>query len=140
MEGGGEVSGGLFITCGDAMEVFDRVEKTLHQIAFAVKGKVAIPFHDTVCLGRDHRLDGADFQALQEGVAVAALVGKHRARPDFGSQSLGPGDVMGLPAGQAEGDGIAQSVDDGVDFRRQPTTRATYGLVETPFLRAPALC
>jgi hypothetical protein len=49
-------------------------------------------------------------------------------------------DVVCLSSSQAEHEGISQGVDDGMDFRRQATTRAAYGLVLSPFLRAPALC
>ena len=79
-------------------------------------------------------------QAREEGGAVVALVGEHRIGLDLSGQGFGPGDVMGLPAGQAEGDGKPERIDDGMDFGREPTARATYGLVEAPFLRAPALC
>ena len=47
---------------------------------------------------------------------------------------------MGLPAGEAAGDGKAKRVDDGMDFGREPAPRAAYGLIKPPFLRAPALC
>jgi len=45
-----------------------------------------------------------------------------------------------LPAGQAERQRIAQGVDDHMDFGGQAAARAAYGLIEAPFLRAPALC
>ena len=61
-------------------------------------------------------------------------------RLDLRGQRLGLGDVVDLAAGEAERQGIAQGIGDGMDFRRQPATRAPYGLVETPFFRAPALC
>jgi hypothetical protein len=45
-----------------------------------------------------------------------------------------------LAAGEAERHRIAESVDDHMDFGGQAAARAAYGLVETPFLSAPALC
>ena len=77
---------------------------------------------------------------MEEGVAVITLVGENGTGPDLSGQRFGLGDVMGLPAGEAEGDGKAKRVDDSMDFGREPATRAAYGLVEAPFLRAPALC
>ena len=47
---------------------------------------------------------------------------------------------MDLAAGEAERQGIAQGVDDHMDFGGQAAARAAYGLVDAPFLRAPALC
>ena len=48
MEGGEEVSGGFLVACGDASEVFDRVEETLNKVALPIEGEVAIPFDDAV--------------------------------------------------------------------------------------------
>ena len=48
MEGGEEVSGGFLAACGDASEVFDRVEETLNKVALLIQGKVAIAFDDAV--------------------------------------------------------------------------------------------
>ena len=36
--------------------------------------------------------------------------------------------------------GVAEGIDDHVDFRREPAARAADGLIEAPFLTAPALC
>jgi hypothetical protein len=53
---------------------------------------------------------------------------------------LGLGDVVDLAAGEAERQRIAESVDDHMDLGGQAAARAAYGLVEPPFLSAPALC
>jgi hypothetical protein len=45
-----------------------------------------------------------------------------------------------MPAGEAERQRIAEGVDDHMNFGGQAAARAAYGLVEAPFLRAPALC
>jgi hypothetical protein len=50
------------------------------------------------------------------------------------------GDIVNLPAREAERQRIARRVDDDMDLRREPAARAANGLIETPFLRAPALC
>ena len=47
---------------------------------------------------------------------------------------------MGLAWGQKEGDGIAQGVDQGMDFGAQPAFAAPDRLVFTVFFWAPALC
>jgi hypothetical protein len=49
-------------------------------------------------------------------------------------------DVVDLSACEAERQRVAQGVDDHMDFGGQTAARAAYGLVEAPFLRAPALC
>ena len=47
---------------------------------------------------------------------------------------------MRLTARQAEGDRQPQSIDDHMDFGGEAASGAANGLVEAPFLRAPALC
>jgi len=73
-------------------------------------------------------------------VGVITLVGEQGFGLDQSQQRVGLRDVMGLPAREAQRQRIAQGVDDHMDFRREPAARASNGLVETPFLRAPAEC
>ena len=73
-------------------------------------------------------------------VGVITLVGEQGLRLDKRQQRVGLRDVMDLPTREAERQRIAQGVNDHMDFRREPAARAADGLVETPFLRAPAEC
>ena len=73
-------------------------------------------------------------------VGVISFVGEQGLGLDKRQQRVGLRDVMDLPAREAERQRIAQGVDDHMDFRREPAARAADGLVETPFLRAPAEC
>ena len=73
-------------------------------------------------------------------VGVVSFVGEEGVGFDLGSQRFGLGDVMDLATGETERQRISQGIDDGMDFGREATTRAADGLVEAPFLRAPALC
>jgi hypothetical protein len=50
------------------------------------------------------------------------------------------GQIVGLSRGKRQGDRIPKSVDDGVDFRGQPTSGSSDGLIAALFFRAPALC
>ena len=76
---------------------------------------------------------------MDEAVRIIALVGDDRSHFDLFGKRLGLRDVMNLTAGEAEGERIAERVDDGVYLGRQPTARAAYCLV-APFFIAPALC
>ena len=140
MESSEIVAGGLFITSGDAAKVLDGIEEPLDEIALAVERKIAVPFDLAVCFGRDHRLDGARFEALDEAVAVVSLVPEERCRLDLSRERFCLRDVVCLSSSQTEHEGVSQGVDDGMNFRRQAAVRAAYGLVLAPFLRAPALC
>ncbi len=57
------------------------------------------------------------------------LVGEESLRLDERQQCASLRDIMDLPARQADRKWVSQSIDDGVDFRREPTGRAAYGLV-----------
>ena len=140
MESSEIVAGGLFITRGDAAKVLDGIEEPLDEITLAVERKIAVPFDLAVRFGRDHRFDGARFQALDEAVAVVSLVPEERCGLDLSRERFCLRDVVCLSSSQTEHEGVSQGVDDGMDFRRQAAARAAYGLVLTPFLRAPALC
>lgn len=140
MEAGEEIARGLLVTGGDAAKMLDSIEEPLDEIAFAVKREVAVAFDFAVGFWRDHRLDDARFEALDEAVAVVSLVGEKRFGIGLRHQFFGLRHIVDLAAGEAEHEWISQGVDDGMDFRRQAAARAAYGLVLTPFFRAPALC
>ena len=86
-----------------------------------------------VRLGRDDRFDRALFEAGDEAVGVVALVAEERARLDLGGQGFGLGDVVGLAAGEAQRERIAESIDDRMDLGRQTAARAADGLVFAVF-------
>ena len=140
MEAGEEIARGLLVAGSDAAKVLDGIEEPLDEIAFAVKREVAVPFDFAVGFWRDHRLDDARFEALDEAVAVVSLVGEKRSGIGLRHQCFGLGDIVDLAAGEAEHERISQGVDDGMDFRRQAAARAAYGLVFARFFWAPALC
>ena len=140
MEAGEEIARGFFVAGCDASELFDELKETLDEIPFGVKGEVANASDLAVRLWRDDGLDGARFQALDEGAGVVALVAEEGSGLHLSREGFSLGDVVDLAAGEAERKGIAQGVDDHMDLGRQAASRAAYGLVEPPFLRAPALC
>lgn len=135
-----EVSSGFFIAGRDGSELFESIEETLDEVAFGVEGEVACAGGPAVGLGRDHRLDAAHRQGFDETVGVVTFVGDEGLRLDFGQERLGLGDVVGLTAGQADRQRIAERVNDGVDLGRQSAARPPERFRATVFLGAPALC
>lgn len=140
MQAGEEIARSFFVAGGDASELFDELKETLDEIAFGVEGEVAIACDLAVRLWRDDRLDGSPFEGLDEGVGVVALVAEEGFGLHFGGEGFSLGDVVDLAAGEAERQRVAQGIDDHMDLGGRAAARAAYGLVETPFLRAPALC
>ena len=140
MEGGEEIARGFFVAGRDTSELFDKLKEALDQVALGVEGEVAIARDLTVRFWRNDRLDGAHVEALDEGVGVIALVAEEGFGRHFSREGFSLGDVVDLPASQAKRQRVAQGVDDHMDLGGGAAARAAYGLVETPFLRAPALC
>ncbi len=135
-----KVARGFFVAGGDASERLDELKETLDEVAFGVEGEVAIAFGLAIRFRWDDRLDRAHFEAFDEGAGVVALVAEEGFGLHFGREGFSLGDVMDLSAGEAERQRVAQGVDDHMDLGGRAAARAAYRLVETPFLRAPALC
>ena len=140
MQAGEEISRSFFVAGGNASELFDELKETLDEVAFGVEGEVAIAGDFAVRLWRDNRLDRSDFEALDEGVRIVAFVAEEGFGLHFSREGFSLGDVVDLSARQAERQRVAQGVDDHMDLGGWAAARAAYGLVEPPFLRAPALC
>ena len=140
MQAGEEVARGFFVAGRDASELFDELKETLDEVALGIESEVAIASDLAVRLWRDDRLDGSHFEALDEGVGVVALVAEEGFRRHFSREGFSLGDVVDLAAGEAERQRVAQGIDDHMDLGGRAAARAAYGLVEPPFLSAPALC
>ena len=140
MQAGEEIARSFFISGRDASELFDELKEAFDEVAFGVEGEVAIAGDFAVRLWRDNRLDRSDFEALDEGVRIVAFVAEEGFGLRFSRKSFSLSDVVHLAAGEAKRQRIAQGVDDHMDLAGQAAARAAYGLVEPPFLRAPALC
>ena len=135
-----KVASGFFVAGGDASELLDELKETLDEVAFGVEGEVAIARDLAIRFWRDDRLDSPDFEALDKAVCVVAFVAEEGVGLHFSREGFSLGDVMDLAAGEAERQRVAQGVDDHMDLGGRTAARAAYGLVEAPFLRAPALC
>ena len=57
--------------------MFDFVEETLDEIAFAVEREVAESLDDAVCFWRDDGFGATGFDETDNGFAVVAFVGQH---------------------------------------------------------------
>lgn len=135
-----EVTRGLFITGGDGPKLLDEIEESLDEVPLGVEREIAIPFDRAICFWGNDRPDRAHFKALDEAVGVIGFIGEEGFGLHLGGERFGLVDVVDLSACEAERQRVAQGVDDHMDFGGQTAARAAYGLVEAPFLRAPALC
>ncbi len=110
----------------DAPEVLELVEETFHEVALAVEVMGYRALLPAVPLGRDVGAravvgDGVPsrLKAVKEG-RLGSLVG-------------------GLARGEREAARQAAAVDDDMDFGAQPASRASDGVIRTPFF-PPAAC
>ena len=135
-----EVSGGLFVAGCDGAKVLDVVEETFDEVALAIEREVALARRLAICPRRNDGLDAADFEMLDEAVAIIACVSEDGCGFDSLGQDLSLRYVVNVSAGEAHRQRIAQRIDDGVNLGRQSSARAADRFVRIPYFRAPALC
>ena len=109
MQAGEEIARGFFVAGGDASELFDELKETLDEVALGVEGEVAIASDLAVRPWRDDRLDGSQFEALDEGVGVIALIAEQGFGLRFSGEGFRLGDVVDLAAGEAERQRVAKA-------------------------------
>ena len=73
-------------------------------------------------------------------VGVVGFVGQQDIGFHEGQKCVGAVQIMGLARRQEEADGIAQSIDQGVDLGAQAAFAAADRLIFAAFFLAPALC
>ncbi len=118
----------------DASEVFELVEEAFHEVALAVEVMGCGAPLPAVPLGRDVGARAMVGNELEDGAGVAAAVGdgvpgRLKAVKEGRHGSL----VRGLARGDHEAARQDKAVDDNVDFGAQPASRASDGVVRTPF-------
>ena len=115
--------------------MFERVEETLDEIAFAIEDEVARAGGFSVAFGWDDWRDRASVEAADEGVSVEGLVGDQSAGVDGFDQRLGASQIVILARAEHHLDRIAESVDERVNLGAQSAARAADGLRTVFFWR-----
>ena len=139
MHCGEKISGQFVIAGGDGTEVLEQIEESFDEVAFAVEREIAGPLDLTVGLGRDDRNDSPLRESADERVGIVRLVGKQGIWLGVLDQQLGTSKIMGLAWREDQFDGIAQGIDEHVNFGGQSAARSADRL-RAVFFRAPALC
>ena len=133
MYGGQEISRELVVTGGDSAEVFEGVEESLDEIAFAIEGEIAVSLNEAVGLGRNDWFDASGLEGQDQSVGVIGFVREKGLGGEIFQQRLCLAQIRDLPGGQGEGDGIAQSIDKSVNLGRQSASGPSDGLVLAAF-------
>ena len=119
--------------------MFELVEETLNEIAFAVEGEIARPRGFSVGFGWDDWCDRSSVEGADEGVGVEGLVGEQSAGIDGFDQRFGACQIVILARAEHHLDGIAEGIDERVNLGGQSAAGSADGL-RTVFFLAPALC
>ncbi len=93
---------------------------------------IVVSLHFPVRFGRDNRSCAALIKVLQEPIGVEGLVGQQRCEGDIVDQGGNPLHVVRLPRQKQKAEQVAERIDQGNDFGRQPAARASDGLMPCP--------
>ena len=139
MDAGEKVFGKLVVACCDGAKVLEFVEEALDEVAFAIESEVARQRDRAAGMGRNDRSDLSVGEGLDEGIGVIGLVTDQSRWIGILEQGRCTSEVAGLAWRKHQLDGIAQGIDERVNFGAQSATRSADRLLAV-FLRAPALC
>ena len=139
MDASQKVSGELIVACRDSSKVLEFIEEALDEVAFAVEGEIAGQWDRTAGMGRNDRGDLPVREGFEHSIGVIGLVANEGLRIGILKQRLRTSEIVGLPWRKHQLHGIAQRIDERVDFGAQSAARPADRLL-TVFLRAPALC
>ena len=137
MDSGEKISRGFFVARCDASELFEDVEETLDEIAFAVEREIARTRGLSAGFAWDDGGDRSIVEGGDEGVGVEGLVGDQSAGIDGFDQRLGASEIVILARAEHHLDRIAEGIDERVNLGA--ASRSADGL-RAVFFRAPALC
>ena len=119
MNTGEERLGEFVVTRGDGPEMFELVEETLNEVAFAVEGEIARARGCSVGFGWDDWRDRSIVEGADEGVGVEGLVGDQSAGIDGFDERFGASQIVILARAEHHLDRIAEGVDERVNLGGQ---------------------
>ena len=123
----------LVVSGRDGAKVLHLVEEALDEIALAVKREIAVPLGLAVGFWRDDRRYFPLREAIDEQISIVGLVCDQGVRIGVFNQVLGASQIVDLPCREHQVGGIAQGVDESMDFRGQSAARSTDRLVAVFF-------
>ena len=139
MNSGQEISGEFVVACGDSSKMLESVEEAFDQVPFAVQREIARPRDLAIGFWGDHRGDSPLDEAIDERTGIVGLVANQGIWIGAVDQRFCASQIVGLPWREYQVDGIAQGIDERVDFGGQSAARPPDRLPAV-FFRAPALC
>lgn len=134
-----KISGKLVVACGDGTKVLEFIEEALDEVAFTIEREIADSRRLAIGFGRDHWDDVSLGESVEERIGIVCLVANQGLGISPLKQRFCASQIMGLPRRERQIDGIAESIDKGVNFGGQSAAGSADRLLAV-FFRAPALC
>jgi hypothetical protein len=134
-----EISGEFVVACRDSAKVLEFVEEAFDEIALAIEREVAAARCLAIGFRRDHRDDLSFCERVEQRIGIVGLVAEKGRWIGPFEQRLCATQIVGLPGREHHIDGVAESIDQKVDFGGQSAARSADRLLAV-FFRAPALC
>ncbi len=131
-----EVDFELFVSCGEAVEVFEPREASLDAIALFIQGFVVGAWLFAVVSGSDDGDRAHSCDMLDDGIAVVVLVSQHRIGPPFSQQGDGLAAVVDLSGGYGQVQGQGQLVGEQMNLGCQTSSGTPQSLIFAPFFAA----
>ena len=136
-----EISGCFVVARGDGSELLELAVEILDQMAGLVHLFVEGTFDFAAALGWDHECLSCRQKGFDHArVGIKGFIRQQSVGLHVRQQHIGALQIMRLARGQAEGERVAQGIDQGMDFGAQSALAAADRLVFAVFFWAPALC
>ena len=94
------------------------IEEALDEVAFAVEREIASPRRLAIGFWRNHRGDSSSRESVDQRISVVRLIAKQGIWIGAANQLLRASQIVGLSWREHQFDGIAQGIDEHVDFGR----------------------
>ena len=130
-----KISRELVVTCGDGTKVLEFIEEAFDEITLAVEGKVTGRRRLPSGLGRDHGGDFSLRKRVAERVGIVGLVTDESFRIDPFEQRFGASRIVGLTRREHQIDGIAERINEDVNFGGQSAAGSADRLFVVFFVR-----
>jgi hypothetical protein len=141
MDCGEEIGSGLVVARCDGAELLEATVEVFDEMARLVDLLVERARVLAVAFWRDDAGLASCLERPDDAqVGIESLVGQQSISLHVRQQSVRPLQIMGLAWGQEEAEGIAQSIDQGVDLGAQSAFAPADRLIFAVFFWAPALC
>ena len=141
-DGGGEIGCELVVAGCDAPPIFEAAEHAFDEIALTIGDLIeGMMFFPSWVVRDDWNSPALSQEAPQPIAVVSCVRGQAPARRNSADQGCRNPNIAEMAGRHFDGDGASVRVDDGMDFRRAATARATNRLrLGPPFPPAAERC